>query len=195
MGKKINICVINGPNLNMLGMREPGVYGKATLADIETRCRKMAICHEIGMEWFQSNSESALIEQIQSCVGKVDWIIINAAGYTHTSVALRDALSLFPGSVIEVLHCDMLIGLPLVRYYIQIRFCPTPTIPIPFQLLLRPRILRCPPPIHHVLHKQIHIIVRIAIALIHIIQPWRLRRRHRALDQLPVKELHWQKFD
>ena len=102
MAKKINICVINGPNLNMLGMREPGVYGKATLADIETRCRKMANCHEIGMEWFQSNSESALIEQIQSCVGKVDWIIINAAGYTHTSVALRDALSLFPGSVIEV---------------------------------------------------------------------------------------------
>ena len=54
------------------------------------------------MDWFQSNSESVLIEQIHRCVGKADWIIINAAGYTHTSVALRDALSMFPGGVIEV---------------------------------------------------------------------------------------------
>ena len=102
MAKTIDICVINGPNLNMLGMREPGIYGNVTLADIETQCRELAVRHKMGLDWFQSNSESALIEQVHQCVGKADWIIINAAGYTHTSVALRDALSLFPGGVIEV---------------------------------------------------------------------------------------------
>ena len=102
MTKKTNICVINGPNLNMLGMREPRIYGNVTLADIETKCRELASRHKLGIDWFQSNSESALIEQIQRCVGNAEWIIINAAGYTHTSVALRDALSLFPGGVIEV---------------------------------------------------------------------------------------------
>ena len=102
MAKTVNICVINGPNLNMLGMREPGIYGDVTLADIETNCRELASRHKMGIDWFQSNSESVLIEQIHRCVGKADWIIINAAGYTHTSVALRDALSLFPGGVIEV---------------------------------------------------------------------------------------------
>ena len=102
MAKTLNICVINGPNLNMLGMREPGIYGNVTLADIETNCRELASHHKMGMDWFQSNSESVLIEQIHRCVGKADWIIINAAGYTHTSVALRDALSLFPGGVIVV---------------------------------------------------------------------------------------------
>ena len=98
----MKICVINGTNLNMLGMREPGIYGDATLADIEKRCRELASGHNIRLDWFQSNSESALIGQIQSCVGNADWIVINAGGYTHTSVALRDALSLFPGGVIEV---------------------------------------------------------------------------------------------
>ena len=102
MATMTNICVINGPNLNMLGMREPGIYGNATLAEIENKCRELASKHRMSMDWFQSNSESALIEQAQSCVGSADWIIINAAGYTHTSVALRDALSLFPGGVIEV---------------------------------------------------------------------------------------------
>ena len=94
--------MINGPNLNMLGMREPGIYGNVTLVDIETNCRELASRHKMRMDWFQSNSESALVEQIHRCVGRADWIIINAAGYTHTSIALRDALSLFPGGVIEV---------------------------------------------------------------------------------------------
>ena len=102
MAKTLNICVINGPNLNMLGVREPEIYGNVTLADIETKCRELASRQKMGIDWFQSNSESALIEQIHRSVGKADWIIINAAGYTHTSVALRDALSLFPGGVIEV---------------------------------------------------------------------------------------------
>ena len=102
MAKTLNICVINGPNLNMLGVREPEIYGNVTLADIETKCRELASRQKMGIDWFQSNSESALIEQIHRSVGKADWIIINPAGYTHTSVALRDALSLFPGGVIEV---------------------------------------------------------------------------------------------
>ena len=86
----------------MLGMREPGIYGNVTLAEIETRCRELANRNKMSMDWFQSNSESALVEQTHRCVDKADWIIINAAGYTHTSVVLRDALSLFPGGVIEV---------------------------------------------------------------------------------------------
>ena len=86
----------------MLGIREPGVYGNAKLADIESKCRELASRNKMDMNWFQSNSESALIEQIHRSIGKVDWIVINAAGYTHTSVALRDALSMFPGGVIEV---------------------------------------------------------------------------------------------
>ena len=98
----MNICVINGPNLNMLGMREPDIYGNATLVEIETKCRELANRNRMDMDWFQSNSESMIIEKIQRSVGKADWIIINAAGYTHTSIALRDALSLFPGGVIEV---------------------------------------------------------------------------------------------
>lgn len=102
MAKAINIAVLNGPNLNMLGMREPGIYGDATLADIEAKCRQLAAEQSMNIDWFQSNSESALIDKIHHNVDKVDWIIINAAGLTHTSVALRDALSLFPGGVIEV---------------------------------------------------------------------------------------------
>ena len=102
MAKKMNVCVINGPNLNMLGKREPKIYGNATLTEIETKCRDLAVSHSMNLDWFQSNSETALIEQIHKSVGKADWIIINAAGYTHTSIALRDALSLFPGGVIEV---------------------------------------------------------------------------------------------
>ena len=102
MARTINFCVINGPNLNMLGMREPEIYGNVTIAEIETKCRELANSHKMSMDWFQSNSESALVEQIHRCVGRADWIIINAAGYTHTSIALRDALSLFPGGVIEV---------------------------------------------------------------------------------------------
>ncbi len=96
------ISVLNGPNLNMLGTREPDIYGHETLDDIEKKCRDIATARNLKMNWFQSNSESALIDKIQSIVETVDWIIINAAGLTHTSVALRDALALFPGGVIEV---------------------------------------------------------------------------------------------
>ena len=93
MTDPIRISVINGPNLNMLGTREPNIYGHDTLADIEARCR--VITDEAGhqLDWMQSNSEGDLITTIQQANGVADWIIINAAGLTHTSVALRDALA------------------------------------------------------------------------------------------------------
>ena len=97
-----SIAFLNGPNLNMLGMREPDIYGHQTLADIEAECRRLASKKQIEIDWYQSNLEGELITKIQSLIRSVDWIVINAAGLSHTSVALRDALSLFPGGVIEV---------------------------------------------------------------------------------------------
>ena len=97
-----SIAFLNGPNLNMLGMREPDLYGHQTLADIEAGCRRLANEKQLEIDWYQSNLEGELITKIQSLAGSVDWIVINAAGLTHTSVALRDALTLFPGDVIEV---------------------------------------------------------------------------------------------
>jgi len=102
MADKLKILVINGPNLNMLGMREPGIYGALTLDAIEAKCRASCDSHGFHMEWMQSNSESVMIDAIQQACGNVDWIIVNGAGYTHTSVALRDALALFTGDIIEV---------------------------------------------------------------------------------------------
>ena len=83
-------------------MREPHIYGHETLADIEAECRRLASEKHIEIAWYQSNLEGELITKIQSLAGLVDWIVINAAGLTHTSVALHDALALFPGGVIEV---------------------------------------------------------------------------------------------
>ena len=97
-----SIAVLNGPNLNMLGMREPDIYGHQALADIEAECRRLASEKQLEIDWYQSNLEGELITKIQSLAGSVDWIVINAAGLPHTSVALCDALSLFPGGVIEV---------------------------------------------------------------------------------------------
>ncbi|MCB1790478.1 MAG: type II 3-dehydroquinate dehydratase [Gammaproteobacteria bacterium] len=85
------ILVLNGPNLNLLGSREPGHYGQDTLADIEQRLRAQSGSHAIA--FFQSNAEGALIDRIhQAGVDGVDFILINPAALTHTSVALRDAL-------------------------------------------------------------------------------------------------------
>ena len=102
MASICSIAVLNGPNLNMLGMREPDIYGHQTLADIEAECRRLASEKQLDIDWYQSNLEGELINKIQSLADSADWIVINAAGLTHTSVALRDALSLFPGGVIEV---------------------------------------------------------------------------------------------
>lgn len=91
MAKKL--LIINGPNLNLLGQREPEIYGHLTLADIEQGLAHKA--QELGVrcDFFQSNHEGELVDRIHQAMGQVDWIIINAGAYTHTSVALRDALS------------------------------------------------------------------------------------------------------
>lgn len=100
-GKKI--LVLHGPNLNLLGTREPAIYGHETLADINTRLLAEAGADGASLEAFQSNHEGALIDRVQAARQQnVDWIIINPGGYTHTSVALRDALSAVGIPFIEV---------------------------------------------------------------------------------------------
>lgn len=84
--------LINGPNLNLLGQREPSIYGVQTLEAIEAELHKKAEKQGIKLETFQSNSEGALVDRLQKAISKVDAIMINAGAYTHTSVALRDAL-------------------------------------------------------------------------------------------------------
>ena len=88
----MRICVLNGPNLNLLGQREPEVYGRATLGDIERLVRQSAGGLGVELEWFQTNHEGALVEAIQQLKGRVDGALINAAALTHTSLAVRDAL-------------------------------------------------------------------------------------------------------
>ncbi|CAI7588932.1 unnamed protein product [Penicillium glandicola] len=90
MGK--SILLINGPNLNLLGTREPHIYGHTTLSDVESNSRDVAASHGAVLESFQSNHEGAIVDRIQAARGKVDGIIINPGAYTHTSVAIRDAL-------------------------------------------------------------------------------------------------------
>ena len=96
------VFIINGPNLNMLGTRQPEIYGHDTLADVEAACE--ALARELGLrcETFQSNHEGALVECIQDARARADAIVINAAAYTHTSIAILDALNVFEGPVIEV---------------------------------------------------------------------------------------------
>ncbi|MDG6895896.1 type II 3-dehydroquinate dehydratase [Volucribacter amazonae] len=86
------ILVLNGPNLNMLGKREPNHYGHLSLSDIEQNLRQLVAQQGGQFDFFQSNSEEKLIDKIHQSFGIVDFIIINPAGFTHTSVALRDAL-------------------------------------------------------------------------------------------------------
>ena len=92
MAAKFNLLVINGPNLNMLGKREPDKYGFQTLSEIMSELTSAADSLDVELTHFQSNSEQALIERIHNAWQAVDYIIINPAAFTHTSVALRDAL-------------------------------------------------------------------------------------------------------
>ena len=96
------IQIINGPNLNLLGLREPDIYGRETLADIEKNCARLA--RELGLEcgFFQSNHEGRIIDRIQQARETADGIIINPGAFTHTSIAILDALNAFEGPVIEV---------------------------------------------------------------------------------------------
>ncbi len=97
-----NILVIQGPNLNLLGTREPAVYGTTTLADIHRQLEQQASASGHHLEHFQSNSEGALLDRIHAAKGVSDFILINPAAYTHTSVALRDALAGIAIPFIEV---------------------------------------------------------------------------------------------
>ncbi|HEY0893797.1 MAG TPA: type II 3-dehydroquinate dehydratase [Cellvibrio sp.] len=102
MGAK-SILVIHGPNLNMLGTREPQHYGSQTLADINQHLQDLARADQARLETFQSNSEASIIEKIHALsVNKMDYVIINPAAFTHTSIAIRDALSAVKTPFIEV---------------------------------------------------------------------------------------------
>lgn len=96
------ILILNGPNLNMLGKREPELYGHQTLKDIEKLCADTAKRYQMKIDFRQSNHEGELVTWIQNTMGKVDGIIINAAAYTHTSLAIHDALKLHQVPIVEV---------------------------------------------------------------------------------------------
>lgn len=88
----MRIAVLNGPNLNLLGTREPELYGRATLAELEAAVRTEAGRLGVTLQWFQTNHEGAFVEAVQGLRGQADGALINAAAFTHTSLAIRDAL-------------------------------------------------------------------------------------------------------
>lgn len=98
----MNVLFLNGPNLNLLGQREPEIYGRTTLPDIEARVRARAVELKAEIEFRQSNEEGEIVSWIQQSKGKFDVIVLNAAAYTHTSVALRDAISATGIPTIEI---------------------------------------------------------------------------------------------
>ena len=98
----MSILVINGPNLNILGQREPATYGSTTLAEIEDQLRERSSKLGVALDFFQSNTEGAIIDYVQANAGSSSGIIINAGGLTHTSVALRDCLAAVAVPVVEV---------------------------------------------------------------------------------------------
>ena len=98
----MKILVINGPNLNMLGIREPEIYGKGSYADLCDRIRDYSVKNKVEVDIYQSNHEGELIDKIQSAYNTVDGIVINPAAYTHTSVALLDALKAVGVPAVEV---------------------------------------------------------------------------------------------
>jgi 3-dehydroquinate dehydratase-2 len=106
--RQINLCpqmkilFLNGPNLNLLGQREPEIYGHTTLADIEAKVRERAAELKVEIDFRQSNLEGELVGWIQQAKGKFDVIVINAAAYTHTSIALRDAIAASGVPTIEI---------------------------------------------------------------------------------------------
>ena len=103
----MKILVINGPNLNMLGIREPGIYGKNTFADLLALLEDTATELGVELEQYQSNHEGDLVDKIQWAYGKVDGIVINPAAYTHTSVAILDALKAVSIPAVEVHISDV----------------------------------------------------------------------------------------
>ncbi|HYC31516.1 MAG TPA: type II 3-dehydroquinate dehydratase [Gemmatimonadales bacterium] len=98
----MRIAVLNGPNLNLLGQREPELYGRTTLPQIEAMVREAARAHGVEIDWLQSNHEGALVDAVQALKGKADGALINAAALTHSSLALRDALLAVKVPFVEV---------------------------------------------------------------------------------------------
>jgi len=96
------ILVIHGPNLNLLGRREPEIYGRTTLDEINGQLAALGAQLGLALEAFQSNHEGAIVDRIQQAAGVYDGLIINAAAFTHTSIAIRDALAIIAAPVIEV---------------------------------------------------------------------------------------------
>ena len=98
----MKLLIINGPNINMLGIREPGIYGKQTFSDLLALLEDTAREEGLEIEQFQSNHEGAIVDAIQAAYGKIDGIVINPAAYTHTSVAILDALKSVQIPAVEV---------------------------------------------------------------------------------------------
>lgn len=103
----MKILVINGPNINMLGIREPDIYGKQTFADLLALLEQTSAKEGVTIDQFQSNHEGALVDAIQGAYGKYDGIVINPAAYTHTSVAILDALKAVGIPAVEVHISDV----------------------------------------------------------------------------------------
>ena len=103
----MKILVLNGPNINMLGIREPGIYGKNTFADLLALLEQTGKEENIEIEQYQSNHEGCLVDKIQEAYGKFDGIVINPAAYTHTSVAILDALKAVQIPAVEVHISDV----------------------------------------------------------------------------------------
>lgn len=103
----MKILVLNGPNLNMLGIREPGIYGKNTFSDLLKLLEDTAKSENLEIEQYQSNHEGDLVDKIQWAYGKIDGIVINPAAYTHTSVAILDALKAVSIPAVEVHISDV----------------------------------------------------------------------------------------
>ena len=103
----MKILVINGPNINMLGIREPKIYGKQTFKDLLALLEQVAIAEDVTVEQFQSNHEGDIVDKIQAAYGVFDGIVINPAAYTHTSVAILDALKAVAIPAVEVHISDV----------------------------------------------------------------------------------------
>lgn len=116
------ITILNGPNLNFLGRREPEIYGTKTLEDIEQFCRKWAMKLDVTLSFHQSNHEGQLVEWIQESIGVSDGLIINPAAYSHTSVAIFDALKMFSGPKVEV-HLSNIYHRETFRHHSYISAC------------------------------------------------------------------------
>ncbi len=119
----MKILVLNGPNINLLGLREPEIYGTETYDDLLALLRRSASELGVELEHFQSNYEGALVEKIQSAYGRIDGIVINAAAYTHTSVAILDALRAVCIPAVEVHISDISAREPFRRLSYCALYC------------------------------------------------------------------------